>query len=146
MQRRAVGYQMPLPASACESASPWQLALPDAPWAQHHHCSPATVIAASLAGGTDIFSRFQASPETGSLTSELCPPQHLSLLEQVAGLMGWAIGLQTKSSQGWATTSQGSTAGVNELRAQAFPGQMHTGEETEARRKLRDGKYSLIPC
>lgn len=99
-----------------------QLALPDAPWAQHRHCSPATVIAASLAGGTDIFSRFQASLETGSLTSEQCPPHHLSLLEQVACLMGWAL-LQTKSSQGWVTTSQDSTAGVSELKAQAFPGE-----------------------
>lgn len=88
-QRRAAEYQMLLPASASESASPWQLALPDAPWTQDRHCSPATVIAASLAGGTDIFSRFRASLETGSLTSELHPAQALSLQEQVACFKVW---------------------------------------------------------
>lgn len=119
VQRRAAGYQMPLPASACESASPWQLALPDAPWAQHRHCSPATVIAASLAGGTDIF-RFQASLETGSVTSEQCPPQHLSLLEQVIYLMGWAL-LQTQSSQGWVTTLQDSTAQLGLMSSEPRP-------------------------
>lgn len=100
-QRRAAEYQMPLPASASESALPWQLALPDAPWTQDRHCSPATVIVASLAGGTDIFSRFRASMETGSLTSELHPAQALSLLEQVTCFKGWV----TKDS----------TAGLDEL-------------------------------
>lgn len=40
-QRRAAEYQMPLPASASESASPWQLALPDAPRTQDRHVTAA---------------------------------------------------------------------------------------------------------
>lgn len=130
---------LPLP----ESVSPWQPALPEAPWAQHRHCSPATVIAASPAGGTDIFSRFQASLETGSLTSQQCPPQLLSLLGQAAYLTGWAC-LQTKSSQGWVTNHRTAQREANALKAQAFPGDCTRME------KLRQGEtyglISLIPC
>jgi hypothetical protein len=51
---------------------------------------------------------------------------------------GWAL-LQTKSSQGWVTALQDSTAGVNELRAQAFPGECTLME------KLRQAEtYGMI--
>lgn len=127
-QRRAAGYQMLLPASASESSSPWQPALPDAPWAQHRHCSPASVIAASLAGGTDIFSRFRASLETGSLTSELRPaegPQSPGTGGLFQGLgdhrsqdsTGALVGLWPELSPGlsWGTHTRGETEGGREV-------------------------------
>lgn len=114
-QRRVAEYQILLPASASESASPWQLALPDAPRTQNCHCSPATVIAASLAGGTDIFSRFRASLETGILTSELHPAQALSLLEQVACFKGWVTKDSTAGLDG-VMASPGECTQVGKLR------------------------------